>query len=442
MKATFISKEGNDAKFTMLFTAEEFENAVVDSYKSNKDRFEIKGFRKGKAPRKMIENTYGEDIFYEDALNSLLQSGYPQAITDLDLEVVAQPKLDLDEIKKGEDVVITAVVTCFPEVEAKDYFGLEVEKVERQVTDEEVERELQNVQKAHASVETVTDRKTEDGDTVVLDFDGSVDGVHFDGGKAENFELKLGSGQFIPGFEEQLVGKDVEEDIDVHVTFPEEYHAKDLAGKEALFECKIHEIKREILPEINDELASDVSEFETLEEYKNSIREKFQEEDDRYAENMMKNSMIMKLVEANDVDVPAVMVENEIDNMMREMEQQMAYQGFTMDQYMKITGQDKNSIREQYRGDAKTRVASNILLKAIIRQENIEATEEDIEKELEAFAKQYNQTADDVRKMMGDEMHYFEDDVKSRKAVDLLFEKATFVEPKAPEAEEETKEEE
>ncbi len=442
MKATFISKEGNDAKFTMLFTADEFENAVVDSYKSNKDRFEIKGFRKGKAPRKIIENTYGEDIFYEDALNGLLQSSYPTALNELNLEVIAQPKLDLGEIKKGEDVEIVAVVACFPEVEAKDYFGIEVEKVEHEVTDEEVEKELERVQKAHSSVETVTDRKTEEGDTVVLDFDGSVDGVHFDGGKAENFELKLGSGQFIPGFEEQLVGKDVEEPVDVHVTFPEEYHAKDLAGKEALFECMIHEIKKEVLPEINDELASDVSEFETLEEYKNSIREKFQEEDNRSAENMMKNSMIMKLVELNDVDVPAVMIENEIDNMLREMEQNMAYQGFTMDQYMKLTGMDRNAIREQYRSDAKTRVASNILMKAIIKQENIEATEEEITKELEEFAKQYNQTAEDVRKMMGDDIRYFEEDVKSRKAVDLLFEKANFVEPKAEEADAEAKEEE
>lgn len=435
MKTTFISKEGNDAKFTMVFTGEEFENAVVDAYKSNKDRFEIKGFRKGKAPRKIIENTYGEDIFYDEALNNLLQMGYPNAVAELDLEVVDQPKLNLGELKKGEDVEITATVTCFPEVEAKDYFGLEVEKIEHEVSDEDVEKELERVQKAHSSMETVTDRKTEDGDTVMLDFDGSVDGEHFDGGKAENFELKLGSGQFIPGFEEQLVGKDAGEAVDVHVTFPEDYHAEDLAGKEALFECKINEIKKENLPEINDEFASDVSEFETLDEYKKSIREKIQKQDDETADRIMRDSMVQKLTEVNDVDVPAAMVESEIDNMLQEMQQQLSMQGLSLDQYMKFTGMDASALREQARMDAQKRVELRILLKAIVKQENIEATEEDIEKELTAFAEQYGQPVEDVKKMLGDNVRYFEEDVKSKKAIDMMFEKANFVEPKAKEEE-------
>ncbi len=435
MKTTFISKEGNDAKFTMVFTGEEFENAVVDAYKSNKDRFEIKGFRKGKAPRKIIENTYGEDIFYDEALNNLLQMGYPNAVAELDLEVVDQPKLNVGELKKGEDVEITATVTCFPEVEAKDYFGLEVEKIEHEVSDEDVEKELERVQKAHSSMETVTDRKTEDGDTVMLDFDGSVDGEHFDGGKAENFELKLGSGQFIPGFEEQLVGKDAGEAVDVHVTFPEDYHAEDLAGKEALFECKINEIKKENLPEINDEFASDVSEFETLDEYKKSIREKIQKQDDETADRIMRDSMVQKLTEVNDVDVPAAMVESEIDNMLQEMQQQLSMQGLSLDQYMKFTGMDASALREQARMDAQKRVELRILLKAIVKQENIEATEEDIEKELTAFAEQYGQPVEDVKKMLGDNVRYFEEDVKSKKAIDMMFEKANFVEPKAKEEE-------
>lgn len=435
MKTTFISKEGNDAKFTMVFTGEEFENAVVDAYKSNKDRFEIKGFRKGKAPRKIIENTYGEDIFYDEALNNLLQMGYPNAVAELDLEVVDQPKLNLGELKKGEDVEITATVTCFPEVEAKDYFGLEVEKIEHEVSDEDVEKELERVQKAHSSMETVTDRKTENGDTVMLDFDGSVDGEHFDGGKAENFELKLGSGQFIPGFEEQLVGKDAGEAVDVHVTFPEDYHAEDLAGKEALFECKINEIKKENLPEINDEFASDVSEFETLDEYKKSIREKIQKQDDETADRIMRDSMVQKLTEVNDVDVPAAMVESEIDNMLQEMQQQLSMQGLSLDQYMKFTGMDASALREQARMDAQKRVELRILLKAIVKQENIEATEEDIEKELTAFAEQYGQPVEDVKKMLGDNVRYFEEDVKSKKAIDMMFEKANFVEPKAKEEE-------
>lgn len=435
MKTTFISKEGNDAKFTMVFTGEEFENAIVDAYKANKDRFEIKGFRKGKAPRKIIENTYGEDIFYDEALNNLLQMGYPNAVAELDLEVIDQPKLNLGELKKGEDVEITATVTCFPEVEAKDYFGLEVEKIEHEVTDEDVEKELERVQKAHSSMETVTDRKTEEGDTVILDFDGSVDGEHFDGGKAENFELKLGSGQFIPGFEDQLVGKDAGEAVDVHVTFPEEYHAEDLAGKEALFECKINEIKKENLPEINDEFASDVSEFETLDEYKKSIREKIQKQDDESADRIMRDSMVQKLIEVNDVEAPAVMVESEIDNMLQEMQQQLSMQGLSLDQYMKFTGMDANALRDQARMDAQKRVELRILLKAVIKQENIEATEEDIEKELTTFAEQYGQPVEDVKKMLGDNVRYFEDDVKSKKAIDMMFEKANFVEPKAKEEE-------
>lgn len=435
MKTTFIAKEGNDAKFTMVFTGEEFENAVVNAYKNNKDRFEIKGFRKGKAPRKMIENTYGEDIFYDEALNDLLQSGYPTALNELDLEVIEQPRLNLGELKKGEDVEITATVACFPEVEAKDYFGLEVEKIEHEVTDEDIQRELERVQKAHSSMETVTDRKTEEGDTVVLDFDGSVDGVHFDGGKAENFDLKLGSGQFIPGFEDQLVGKEAGEEVDVHVTFPEGYQAEDLAGKEALFECKINEIKREVLPEINDELASDVSEFETLEEYKNSIRERMQKEDDERADSIMKDSMVQKLIDVNSVDTPASMVESEIDTMIQGMQQQLAYQGLSLEQYQKFTGMDMAAMRDQARMDAEKRVASRILLKAVIRQENIEATEEDIDKEMADFAAQYGQSVEDVKKMIGNDLHYFEEDVKMKKAIDMMFEKANFVAAKAKEEE-------
>ena len=410
MKTTFIAKEGNDAKFTMVFTGEEFENAVVNAYKNNKDRFEIKGFRKGKAPRKMIENTYGEDIFYDEALNDLLQSGYPAALNELELEVIDQPRLNLGELKKGEDIEITATV-------------------------EDIQKELERVQKAHSSMETVTDRKTEEGDTVVLDFDGSVDGVHFDGGKAENFDLKLGSGQFIPGFEDQLVGKEAGEEVDVHVTFPEGYQAEDLAGKEALFECKINEIKREVLPEINDELASDVSEFETLEEYKNSIRERMQKEDDERADSIMKDSMVQKLIDVNSVDTPASMVESEIDTMIQGMKQQLAYQGLSLEQYQKFTGMDMAAMRDQARMDAEKRVASRILLKAVIRQENIEATEEDIDKEMADFAAQYGQSVEDVKKMIGNDLHYFEEDVKMKKAIDMMFEKANFVAAKAKEEE-------
>jgi len=437
MKATFISKEGNNTTFTMVYTSDEFENAVVDSYKKNKDKFQVNGFRRGKAPRKMIENLYGADIFYDDALNNLLQTGYPDALNELNLEVIDQPRLKVDDINKGEDVTITATVACFPEEEVKDYFGIEVEKIDHEVTDEDVQNELERVQKQQSRTETVTDRKTEDGDTVVIDFDGSVDGEHFDGGKAENFELKLGSGQFIPGFEDQLIGKDAGEEVNVSVTFPEDYGAKDLAGKDALFECKIHEIKKEILPEINDEFASDVSEFETLDEYKKDIRERLEKEDNERAENIMKDSMLQKLHNANDIDVPDVMVEDEITSMLQEMSQQLAYQGLSLDQYKQYLGMDDKMMRDQARDEARNRVAKRILLRGVVNQENIDATEDEINKELEEFGKQYGQSVDEVKKMLGDNIKYFEDDVKTKKAIDLMFEKANFVEPKKEEEKEE-----
>jgi len=339
MKANFISKEGNDVKFSMVFSAEEFENAIVEAYKKNKDRFQIDGFRKGKAPRKMIENYYGEGIFYDEAINDLLQKEYPNAISDLDIEVIDSPRLQMDEIVKGEDITITATVAVFPEVEVKDYLGVEVEGINYTITDEEVEEELKRVQRSQARMETVNDRKSQEGDTLNFDFVGSVDGVEFDGGSAENFELKLGSGQFIPGFEEQLEGHDADEDVDVVVTFPEDYHAEDLAGKEALFKCKIHEIKTEILPEIDDELASDVSEFETLEEYKNDIKEKMQKDADENAANIVKQSIIDKITAANEFDVPQSMIDEETDRMINEMAQQLAYQGpHVLDKYMQYSG--------------------------------------------------------------------------------------------------------
>lgn len=425
MKTTFISKEANDAKFTMDCTADEFENAVVDAYKLNKDKFLIDGFRKGKAPKKIIENHYGEDVFYEEALNELLKTAYPDALDELKLEVIDSPKIDVSEVKKGSDVTFTITVPCFPEVEVKDYFGIEVEKVENKVEEADVINELEKAQKSQARLETVTDRPTENGDTVIIDFEGSTDGEKFAGGTAENFELKLGSGQFIPGFEEQLVGKNPGDDVEVVVTFPEEYQAKDLAGKEAQFKTKIHEIKNEILPEIDDDFASDVSEFETLDEYKKSIIEKLQKDADDRAESMMKDSMLEKLYEANKPELPAVMVEDEINKMVQEMEQQLSYQGLSLDQYMQYLGKTKKDIRDEAKDDAEKRVGMRVIVKAVVDKENIKATEEEIEKELEEFAAQYGNTVEDVKKMLGEaNLKYFSEDVQTKKAIDTMFGRA------------------
>ena len=440
MNTILISKENNIAKFTLVFTASEFEDAIVDAYKKNKDKFSIDGFRKGKAPRKIIENNYGEDIFYDEALNGLLNKAYPEAVVELDLEVVANPQLEVSEIKKGEDITVTATVQLFPEVEIKNYKGLEITKVSSEVTDADVEADLERIQKSQARLETVEGRKSQEGDTVVIDFDGSIDGKHFDGGKSENFELKLGSGQFIPGFEDQLIGKDAGEEVDVKVTFPEDYNAKDLAGKEALFETKIHEIKVEVLPEIDDELASDVSEFETLAELKADVKKNLEKDAKDRDEAQMKNELLDKLCEANEVDVPAAMVEEEIDRMVNEMNQQLAYQGLSLEQYMQLLGQTINDVREGAREDAKKRVSMRILIRAVVAKEGIEATEAELEEELQKFAAQYGQSIEQVKKVMGEEnLRFFAEDVKTRKAIDFMFENAKLVEKKEEAEAEESK---
>lgn len=440
MNTNLISKEDNIAKFTVVFTADEFEDAIVDAYKKNKDKFSIDGFRKGKAPRKIIESNYGNDIFYDEALNGLLNKAYPEAVVELDLEVVANPQLEIGEIKKGDEVTVIATVQLFPEIEVKNYKGLEVTKVASEVTDADVDADLKRIQQSQARLETVEGRKTQDGDTVVIDFDGSIDGKHFDGGNAENFELKLGSGQFIPGFEEQLIGKDAGETVDVKVTFPENYNAKDLAGKDALFETKIHEIKVEVLPEIDDDLASDVSEFETLAELKADVKKNLEKNARDGDETQMKNELLDKLCETNEVDVPASMVEDEVDRMLNEMNQQLAYQGMSFDQYMQILGQTMKDVREGARVDANKRVAMRILIRAVVAKEGIEATEAELEDELRKFAEQYGQTVEQVKKVMGeDNMKFFAEDVKTRKAIDFMFDNAKLVEKKEEKAEEESK---
>ena len=440
MNTNLISKKDNIAKFTVVFTADEFEDAIVDAYKKNKDKFSIDGFRKGKAPRKIIESNYGNDIFYDEALNGLLNKAYPEAVVELDLEVVANPQLEIGEIKKGDEVTVIATVQLFPEIEVKNYKGLEVTKVASEVTDADVDADLKRIQQSQARLETVEGRKTQDGDTVVIDFDGSIDGKHFDGGNAENFELKLGSGQFIPGFEEQLIGKDAGETVDIKVTFPENYNAKDLAGKDALFETKIHEIKVVVLPEIDDDLASDVSEFETLAELKADVKKNLEKNARDGDETQMKNELLDKLCETNEVDVPASMVEDEIDRMLNEMNQQLAYQGMSLDQYMQILGQTMKDVREGARVDANKRVAMRILIRAVVAKEGIEATEAELEDELRKFAEQYGQTVEQVKKVMGeDNMKFFAEDVKTRKAIDFMFDNAKLVEKKEEKAEEESK---
>ncbi len=438
MKATQVSKENGVVKFNIEFTAEEFKDALNKAYLANRSKFQVDGFRKGKAPRKIIESRFGHDVFWDEALNDLLEKNYFNAVKEMGLEVISQPAFESPEIKSDEPVVLTGSVQVFPEVEVENYKGLEIESVETVIGDKEVEEELERVQKSQARMEAVEDRKSEDGDTVIIDFEGSVDGEAFSGGSAENYELKLGSGQFIPGFEEQLVGKEAGEDVDVEVTFPEDYHAEELAGKAAVFKCKIHEIKKEILPEIDDELASDVSEFETLAEYKEDLKKKLQEKASETDLSVMKDRVLEQLYTQNEIEVPAVMVRNEIENMLYDMDQSFAAQGLGLKQYLEWTGKTIEELREDTRPDAEKRIRTRVLLKNIIRMENLEVAEEEIRELMEDFGKQYGMDVDQVKEMAGSDTEaYFREDAQTKNAIDWLYDNAKKVAAKAEEKKDE-----
>ena len=434
MKATQVSKENGVVKFNIEFSAEEFKEALNKAYLANRGKFQIDGFRKGKAPRKIIESHYGHDVFWDEALNDLLENGYYDAVKEMGIEVISQPSFESPEVKADEPVVLSGSVQVFPEFEVENYKGLEVEKVETVIGDKEVQEELERVQKSQARMEIVEDRKSEMGDTVVIDFDGSVDGEAFSGGKADNYELKLGSGQFIPGFEEQLEGKEAGEEVDVEVVFPGDYHAEELAGKPALFKCKIHEIKKEILPEIDDELASDVSEFETLAEYKEDLKKKLQEKAAETDLSVMKDRVLEQLYTQNEIEVPAVMIRNEIENMLYDMNQSLSAQGLGLKQYLEWTGKTIDELREETRPEAEKRIRTRVLLKNVIRMENLEVAEEEIRELMEDFGKQYGMDVDQVKEMAGSETeNYFREDAQTKKAIDWLFENAKQVEAKTEE---------
>lgn len=424
MKSTLISKENNEAKFTMEFSAEEFENAVIDVYKAQKGKFIIDGFRKGKAPRSIIEKKYGDGIFWDDAINNLVSRNYVLALDELDLDVIDSPRSEFSQIKKGEGFTVTIFVACYPEIEVKDYEGVEIETVTPEVTDETVEKELEARAKRNSRMVSV-DRPAKEGDTVLIDYEGWSDGEKFDGGSAERQPLKLGSGTFIPGFEEQLIGVNTGDKKDVTVTFPEEYHSEALAGKEAVFKCTVHEIKEEELPEINDDFVKDISEFDTLDELKADIRENLLKAAEASAENQMKNSVIEKVYEANDIDVPDVMVESEIDNMMSEFDQQLRSQGMDLQSYFKYLGKEPAEFRDELKEDAYKRTKTRMIVTAVADQEKFEASDEDVDAQIANMAKQYGLETDKVKEMMGSQgLEMIKGDVKVKKAVDFMYDHA------------------
>lgn len=428
MKNTFISKEGNDAKFTMEFTAEEFESAKVKVYQANKGKFQIDGFRKGKAPRSIIEKRYGEGVFAEDAINDLLSANYGAAVDELELEVVDSPRVEFSPIEKGKGFTATITVQVYPEVEVKDYKGVEIEDRKQAITDADVDAELENLRHRNSRMISVEDRPVKDGDSIILDYKGFVGDEQFEGGTADGFNLVIGSGTFIPGFEEQLVGAEKEKEVDVKVTFPTEYHSEDLAGKEAVFKCVVHDIKEEELPDLDDEFVKDISELDTLDEFREFTAGRLQSERDAMTESIMKDDILDKINEANDFDVPDAMVETEVDNMLQEYDYQLRAQGMDISTYIQYMGRTVDEFREDMKISAFRRVKNRMMIRAIANQENITASDEEVEKQLNDMAEQNHIDVEKLKEYLGGEnLKAVREDVRIQKAIDLLYENAKIV---------------
>ena len=428
--------EKNMAKLTIEASAEEFEAAVEKVYQKAKKNISLPGFRKGKAPRKMIEKMYGSGIFYEDAANELIPNAYSKALEECEEEIVSQPKIDIVQIETGKPFIFTAEVALKPEVTLGEYKGVEVEKVPVEVNDLEVQAEVDKERENNSRTIDVDDRPVQKGDMVKLDFDGSVDGVPFEGGKAENYDLTIGSGSFIPGFEDQLVGAKLEEEVDVNVTFPEDYHAKDLAGKVAVFKCTVHQIKVKEIPEADDEFAKDVSEFDTLDEYKADIRKKLMEKKEKEAKSAKEAAVVAKIVENATMEIPDAMIDTQVRNMADDFTRRLQSQGLTVEQYFQFTGTTAEKMLEQMRPEALKRIQNSLVLEAVAKAENIEVSDEKVDEEIKKMADAYKMEFDKVKEMMGEyEVAQMRDDLAIQAAVDLVRDAAVEVEAKAEEAE-------
>ncbi|NLK43967.1 MAG: trigger factor [Tissierellia bacterium] len=429
MKALLEKKENNRAHFTIEIAEENFEEALQKAYLKMRGRFNIPGFRKGKVPRKIIEMNYGKEIFYEEAINIILPDAYTEAIEELKLEPVDTPDVDIEEIESGKPIIAKIEVTIKPEVKLGDYKSIEIEKVEYNVTDGHIEEELKTIQERNARIIDAGDRPVKEGDILTIDYAGFIGDDQFPGGTAEGQQLEIGSGQFIPGFEEQLVGKNKGEEVDVVVTFPEKYHAEDLQGKEATFKVKIHEIKVKELPELDDEFAKDVSEFDTLEEYKNSIKERLEKDFKHKEEIDNENNLLEKVMEICEVDVPDVMVENQLENELNEFEYRMRMQGLNLEQYLQITNSTIESLKAQLMPMAANRVKGDLVLEAIAKAENLEVTEEDMDKELEKMAESYGQENKEkfIEDMKKGDLSFMDTPILNQKVIELLKANAKFI---------------
>ena len=416
--------EKNMAKLTIEVSADEFSKALEDAYQKNKSKISVPGFRKGKVPKKMIEQMYGKGVFYEDAANALIPEAYEKALEECEETIVSSPKINVTQIEEGKSFIFTAEVALKPEVTLGQYKGVEVDKVEVSVTDEEVEADLKQQQENNSRT-VVVERPVQDGDIAVIDYEGFIDGVAFEGGKGTNYNLTIGSHSFIGDFEEQLIGKNIGEECEVNVTFPTEYHAKELAGKPAMFKVTVKEIKVKELPELNDEFAGEVSEFDTLDEYKADLKAKLAESKEKAANTENENRVVAKVVENATMEIPEPMIESQVQNMINDYARRMQSQGLSLDQYMKFTGMTLKDLQDQTKPQAETRIRTRLTLEAVVKAENIQVADEEVEKELQEMADAYKMELEKVKSFMGEnELAQIKEDLAVQKAVDLLVKEA------------------
>ena len=417
--------EKNMAKLTIEVPAEELEKALEGAYQKNKGKISVPGFRKGKVPRQMIERMYGKEVFYEDAVNALIPEAYEKAVDECEEEIVSSPKIEVEQVEAGKPFIFTAEVALKPEVKLGKYKGVKVEKADTEVTDEEVDKEIDKERESNARNIDVTDRAVKDGDIVTLDFEGFVDGTAFEGGKGENYPLTIGSGTFIPGFEEQLVGAEIGKETEVNVTFPEDYQAEDLKGKAAVFKCTVKEIKEKELPTLDDEFASEVSEFETLAEYKADIRGRLEERKAKAAREAKEAAVIEEIIKDSDMEIPEAMIETQQRQMIDEFAQRIQMQGLTLEQYFQFTGASYDQMIEQVKPQAEKRIQSRLVLEAVAAAEKIEATEEDYEEELKSMAEAYQMEVDKVKELLPEKsVQQIKEDIAVKKAAEFVVDNA------------------
>ena len=417
--------EHNMAKLTIEVPAEELEKAMQRAYQKQKKNISIPGFRKGKVPRQMIEKMYGPEIFYDDAANDLIPEAYSSAYDESGLDIVSQPKIDVTQIEKGKPFIFTAEVAVKPEVTLGQYRGVEVEKFSTEVTEEEVQAKLEEEQQKNARTISVEDRPVQDKDEIVLDFEGFVDGEAFEGGKGENYPLAIGSGTFIPGFEEQLIGAELEKEVEVKVTFPEDYHAEDLKGKDAVFKCTVHEIKAKELPELDYEFASEVSEFETLEELKADYKTKLEEEKAREGKRKQEDQAVEKIVEASEMDIPDAMTETQARQMVDDFASRLQQQGLSLEQYAQFTGMTVDKMIEEMKPQALKQIQTRLVLEAVAKAENIEISDEKLDEEIQKMAEAYQMEADRLKEFMGDrEKEQMKQDMAVQEAITFIVDNA------------------